>query len=61
MHPRKISWLANKIMFESELEKFLSHCPNMTGEDDMRDICKGQCSLYEDFCVSIEPATEEET
>jgi len=34
MSNRLVSWLANKTIFEMELEKVLSHCPNMTDEDN---------------------------
>jgi len=57
MVDREVSWLAEKINFELELEKFLSHCPNMTGEDDRRDLCDGNCDVYS-YCVSIEPSDE---
>lgn len=56
---RRLSWEANQIVFEQELEEFLSHCPNMTGEDDLRDICKGRCPLYKHYCISIEPSEED--
>jgi len=56
MNTRTVSWLANKIVFDEKIEKLLSHCPNMSGEDDMRDVCKGLCILYEEYCISIEPS-----
>ena len=56
MNGRDDSWWFNKIMFDEEIERFLSHCPNMCGEDDMRDICKIKCSLYKLYCISIEPS-----
>ena len=46
---------ANKIMFEQEIEEFLSYCPNMTGEDDLREFCHNRCAAYY-WCQSIEPA-----
>jgi len=56
---RDIVWKANKFTFEVDLEEFLSHCPNMTGEDDMRDLCeKKKCPMYAEYCVSIEPAED---
>jgi len=55
MNERKISWCANQFLFERELEEFLSHCPNMIGEDDMRDLCEGKCPAYH-WCISIEPS-----
>jgi len=54
---RLISWSANQFLFEMVLEKFLSHCPNMISEDDMRDLCDGKCPAYY-WCISIEPAEE---
>ena len=56
MNDRKVRWMAQKFMFEDEIEELLSHCPNMTGEDDLRDICEGNCLLYELYCISIEPS-----
>jgi len=55
MSKREVNWLANKVLFEERIEALLSHCPNMGGEDDMRDICKAWCPLYNHYCVSIEP------
>ena len=55
MNEREISWCANQLMFERELEAFLSHCPNMTEEDDLRDLCNGKCPAHH-WCISIEPA-----
>ena len=54
---RLTTWLSNRIIFGVELEKFLSHCPNMVDEDDKRDICAstGMCPFYE-CCISIEPS-----
>ena len=58
MNNREIRWQANKFLFEVELEKLLSHCPNMAGEDDMRDLCEGRCPAYH-WCISIEPTESE--
>jgi hypothetical protein len=49
------SFLANKIVFEKRIEELLSHCPNMTGEDDLREFCGNRCAAYY-WCHSIEPA-----
>ena len=49
------TFLANKIVFEPEIEELLSHCPNMTGEDDLREFCSHRCHAYY-WCVSLEPA-----
>ena len=46
---------ANQIMFEQEIEEFLSHCPNMTGKDDLREFCHNRCAAYY-WCQSIVPA-----
>lgn len=54
---RKLEWWTNKFTFIPELEKFLSYCPNMTGEDDLRDLCEGKCPCY-GYCISVEPSTE---
>ena len=60
MNDRIISWWANRIMFDEKIEEMLAHCPNMTDEDDKRDICKEYCCpLYDRYCVSIEPSEEE--
>ena len=48
------NWWTEHYLFTVELEKFLSHCPNMGGEDDRRDLCGGRCAAYA-WCVSIEP------
>ena len=58
LNKRDITWWSNKLMFDDELETFLSHCPNMCGEDDMRDICELRCPLYKLYCVSIEPSPD---
>ena len=58
MRNREVNWLANKVLFEERIEALLSHCPNMGGEDDMRDICKAWCPLYIYYCVSIEPNSD---
>ena len=48
------TFLANRIMFEPEIEERLSHCPNMTGDDDLREFCSNRCAAWY-WCVSIEP------
>jgi len=56
---RYAEWFANMFEMENKIKEFLSHCGNMTGEDDMRDLCDdAECPLYH-YCISIEPAEEE--
>ena len=52
---RQRSHSAAQIVFEKQIEELLSHCPNMTGEDDRRDLCSHRCHAYY-WCVSLEPA-----